>query len=137
MSRQYYGRIYEGHTYELRVRAASGDTVLSDWSDTTRGTAHPTTPGYPRNVKATAGTNGGVLFWDPPTGKYSDGITAYAVYMWDKSAPLAITRSFSVSGTSDITIIPKMPPGEYVVMISAWNKSGEGPIALSDPITFH
>ncbi|GAB1332293.1 hypothetical protein ACE1SV_66320 [Streptomyces sennicomposti] len=136
MSRQYYGQIYDGHTYELRVRAASGDTVLSDWSDTTHGTAHPTTPGYPRNVKATAGANGGVATWDPPTGKYSDGITAYAVYMWDKSAPLAITRSFSVSGTSDITVIPKMPPGEYVVMISAWNKSGEGPIALSDTITF-
>ena len=96
MSRQYYGQIYEGHTYELRVRAASGDTVRSDWSDITRGTSHPTTPGYPRNLKATAGPNGGVATWDPPTGKYSDGITAYAVYMWDKSAPLGITRSFSL-----------------------------------------
>ncbi|GGS48744.1 GDSL-type esterase/lipase family protein [Streptomyces cinerochromogenes] len=136
MSRQYYGQIHEGHTYELRVRAASGDTVRSDWSDITHGTARPTTPGYPRNVKATAGPNGGVLTWDPPTGEHSDGITAYAVYMWDKAAPLGITRSFSVSGTSDITILPKMPPGDYVVMISAWNRSGEGPIALSNTVTF-
>ncbi|MFJ9737064.1 GDSL-type esterase/lipase family protein [Streptomyces sp. NPDC101166] len=136
MSRQYYGQIFAGHRYELRVRAASGDTVKSAWSGITGGTARPTTPDYPRNVDAGAGPGGGVVQWDPPTGDHSDGITAYAVYLWSKNAAIGIVKSFSVSGTATIAGFPRMPAGDYIVMVAAWNKSGEGKIALSDTITF-
>ncbi|CAM5650176.1 hypothetical protein STANM337S_06558 [Streptomyces tanashiensis] len=129
LSWQFTGQPYEGHTYEVRVRAVAGDTGdrVSEWSAPVGGTAHPTTAAPPESVTVTPGAGAIDVSWTPSTGPYSDTITRYALWVYDLDTPLVWSTIRGYAPSARSARMEGLTPGHhYVAFVCAWNAAGEG-----------
>jgi lysophospholipase L1-like esterase len=118
------GWVVRGHTYEFKVVAARGDTVVSAESPVGSVVANPKTADGPVNVNAYPGATSIALSWTRPTTTFSDTISGYRVYFVDETTGgWADTRS--TSGTS-YTLTGLVAGHRYNVAIASVNAAGEG-----------
>ncbi|KAK0115016.1 hypothetical protein ONS96_013487 [Cadophora gregata f. sp. sojae] len=89
----------EGWTYQIRVRASSGNRK-SGWTEWVSGVAKPQTASAPNNVVSRATATGLTITWTPPTGAYSDSVFLYNVYYWDLDLPCSFLLSAAFVGSS-------------------------------------
>jgi hypothetical protein len=137
MSWQFTDQPYDGHTYEVRVRAVAGDGAAnrSSWSSAVRGKAAPTTAGRPPGLTATAGVGSIDVRWSAPTDSHSGSIVRYAVWVYDKSTPMNHSRITGYPASARSARITGVTAGhEYVILVCAWNASGEGKPSMSDTV---
>ncbi|MFC9288043.1 phosphatidylinositol-specific phospholipase C domain-containing protein [Streptomyces sp. NPDC057052] len=137
MSWQFTDQPYDGHTYEVRVRAVAGDGAAnrSSWSSVVRGKAAPTTAGRPPGLTATAGAGSIDVRWSAPTDSHSGSIVRYAVWVYDKSTPMNHSRIIGYPASARSARITGVTAGhEYVILVCAWNASGEGKPSMSDTV---
>ncbi|WP_308015618.1 fibronectin type III domain-containing protein [Streptomyces huiliensis] len=72
------------------------------------------------------------MSWSPPAGPYSDSINRYAVWVYDKSTPPNFPVITGHPASARSAHITGLTPGhEYVVLVCAWNASGEGKPSIS------
>ncbi|WP_331743882.1 GDSL-type esterase/lipase family protein [Kitasatospora sp. NBC_01300] len=137
LSWQFTGQPYEGHTYQVRVRAVAGDTDdrKSGWSQAVSGTAHPTTAAPPETVTVTPGAGAVDVTWTPATGPHSDTITRYALWVYDQDTPLVwpIIRGYDPS-THSARVEGLTPGHHYVAFVCTWNAAGEGKPRIPDAV---
>ncbi|MFD6025176.1 fibronectin type III domain-containing protein [Streptomyces griseoluteus] len=137
MSWQFTDQPYDGHTYEVRARAVAGDGTAdrSSWSPAVRGKAAPTTAGRPPGLTATAGAGSIDVRWSAPADSHSGSIVRYAVWVYDKSAPANHSRIIGYPASARSAEVTGVTAGhEYVILVCAWNASGEGKPSMSDTV---
>lgn len=117
----------DGWTYQVRVRASAGNRK-GGWTGWLTATARPKTAsaGTEMNVKTHATGDGIDITWDAATGPYSDSISQYNIYYWDRDEPCAflLVGGFQPGGRASLTGLT--PGHRYLIAIEAWNSVGAG-----------
>ncbi len=91
----------------------------------------PGTPSAPNNVTATPGVGGATVSWTAPTSSGTSAIQGYTVNVLPAPTPPA---SVSITGTR-ATVTGLASGATYSFAVAAFNASGTGPSALSNPVT--
>jgi lysophospholipase L1-like esterase len=128
LSWQFNDQPHDGHTYEVRVRAITGDSddLRSPWSAPVRGVAHPTTAPPPATLHAAAGAGSVDVAWTAPTGPHTDSITRYALWIYDEDTPQVHSRVIGYPASARTAHVDGLAPGHhYRVFMCTWNASGE------------
>ncbi|MEU0059380.1 fibronectin type III domain-containing protein [Streptomyces sp. NPDC006334] len=73
--------------------------------------------------------------WSAPTDSHSGSIVRYAVWVYDKSTPMNHSRIIGYPASARSARITGVTAGhEYVILVCAWNASGEGKPSMSDTV---
>ncbi|WP_159025250.1 SGNH/GDSL hydrolase family protein [Streptomyces pluripotens] len=131
---QFNNEPYDGHTYQVRVRATSGG-LKSPWSEPVSGVAHPSTAGPPTTLTVNAGTGWVDLAWTPPTGPHTDTINRYALWAYDEDTPTVVSRVIGYKPSARTAHVTGLTPGHhYRVFMCTWNAAGEGKPRIANTV---
>ncbi|MFF3249262.1 GDSL-type esterase/lipase family protein [Streptomyces sp. NPDC002870] len=137
LSWQFTNQPHDGHTYQVRVRAVTGDSddYKSPWSAPVTGVAHPTTAPPPATINASAGAGSIDVTWTPPTGPHTDTITRYALWIYDEDTPTVHSRIIGYPPSARTAHVTGLTPGHhYRVFMATWNAAGEGKPRIADTV---
>lgn len=119
----------DGWDYAVSVRASSGDSRTGQYTLASSAKARPELPPPPQNIRvetSDAPSSGVTVSWDPPAGRFTEGILGYNVLVWDwepRDGQYITGAAFRQSPAR----IPWLKDGtNYQISVVTWNHHGEG-----------
>ncbi|MBZ9644114.1 fibronectin type III domain-containing protein [Streptomyces sp. PSKA30] len=131
---QFTNQPWDGHRYEVRVRAISGD-LKSPWSQSVTGVAHPTTAPPPTTLTVNAGAGSVDVAWTAHTSPHTDTINRYGLWIYDEDTPTVFPRIIGYPPSARTAHVGGLTSGHhYKVFICTWNASSEGKPRIADTV---